>query len=437
MKSLAKNRILIIAILLSVILAVSGVLAFVFTRQIPETHAEENYGYLHDEGYYEWDGVVFYAIKVENVRKYKFNENVIKVNDGEIDENIIITKNNTGSFLYGDQEITSITLDDGQEITLQSEFDKYITLLNYYPSYTLADSGLQTIKYGETVLLKEGESILISFARHEYTDNLLEESLVGNSAKGFISASVDFLNVDLWFNEAEAPVSNAPIKDGGNDGSDMFGYIFTTRSNLNDESNVQKEGLVQFSANYEKGGMETNYGFSFYVFNQETYQREEKKNENKNRPAPEIDVATAGGNYVTDSRTANRYYGEYFYYYQNQNLATLTYKPERYKVDISKTIHSTVTSYSFSYDREKNEVVYNINANKSTEGVYARDIAYEYNKETGEVTLRFKDIGVYEISYTASSFNFNDLLNIPSAQIVNKIDSISLNGNLISAPIYG
>ena len=138
MRSLTKNRNLIIAILLAVVLAIAGVLAFVFTRPINETYAADNYGEFKADGYYDDGGLVFYAIKVKT---------------------------------------------------------------NYSPTYKLAEDKLQFIKYGETVILNEGESILISFARQEDTDNALEEKLVGNRTNGYLSDYVSFLDIDLSFNE--------------------------------------------------------------------------------------------------------------------------------------------------------------------------------------------------------------------------------------------
>lgn len=411
MRSLTKNRNLIIAILLAVVLAIAGVLAFVFTRPINEAYAADNYGEFKADGYYDDGGVVFYAIKVK--------------------------------------EVGAPTTENGKT--------------NYYPTYKLAENKLQFIKYGETVLLNEGESILISFARQEDVEDdnkSLEEKLVGNRTNGYLSDYVDFLTVSLKFNEKtpETDTTVGEIQSADGVVKKMFGYVFSPYSeNIGAGSKTKEEGLVQFTANYEHGTMMNEFNFSFYVFKKETYQRNEDDSYNgRVRPNTTVDVLTGGGNYVTDPATIDKFYGEYFYYYKNQNLPTLTYNPERYEVNISKTIHSTLTTYTFAYNKTQGEVVYSKNQNPSTEDVYARDIAYKKNAD-GTITLRFKDIGIYDISYTAiyyknnarvelrtlnEEFNLQDRLTIFGAQATyndhsTKQTELRNEDNSVSADITG
>lgn len=363
MKYLAKNKNLILAIMLSIILAVAGFLTIFLTNQKNEVYAADNYGALNENGYYSLDGVAFYAIKVKNV----------EYTEGE-----------------------------------------------YYPTYDLSldsEGKIQYVKYGETVLLEEGESLMLSFARQDISkatgdgDSLsandaqaLEAKLIG-SAGSFVSDYVDFLNVSIKSNESTVVSDFATgEKIDGEITKKFFGYILSPYAEV--KATPNEEGLVEFKASYEHGSTMTNFGFSFYVFKKSTYQRVESLKE-FNRPNTIVDVSEGNGNYVVDSENANQFYSESYYFYANQKLASLTYNPERYEIAITKTVFSTLTTYTFSYDKITGNVVYTKTPSPSTEDVYARDITFEKLSD-GNIKLTFKDIGVYDIGYKAVYFKQNN-----------------------------
>lgn len=474
MKYLAKNKNLIIAIILSIILAVAGFLTIFFTNQ-NQVSAEDNYGTFNENGYYSLDGVAFYAIKVKNV-KYQAKPQFGK--DGKTHLTLTITKKSGGDIpnvnyntIYKCLDGTFYYSTNGtnfEEInaTAKKSGDSAINLAEieyeYYPTYDLSldsEGKIQYVKYGDTVLLEKGESLMLSFARQEESkvtdanNKVLETKLIG-SAGNFVSDYVDFLNISIKSNE-NTVVSDFATGEKIDNGitKKFFGYILSPYDDVKITPN--EEGLVEFKASYQHGSTMNNFGFSFYVFKKSTYQRVESY-KNFNRPNTMVDVLAGNGNYVVDNATANQYYAEYFYFYQNQKLTTLTYNPERYEISISKTVFSTLTTYNFSYDKTSGEIIYSKTPSLSTEDVYARDITFK-KLEDGNIQLTFKDIGVYDISYKAvyfkndqkvelktlnEAFSLKDRLTIYGTQatyndLYTKQTELRNNSNTISADITG
>ncbi len=332
MRNLSKNKNLIISILLLMAFVVAA-FCLVFLPKTTNVYAD-NYGELQDAGNYVYNNVSFYAIKIKKTDSY--------------------TQGANGNF------------PTGYELSLK-------------------DGKIQTVKYGETVLLNSDEYLLIAFARQDAPED--EKVLV----EGF--DSVDFLSATLKFN-GKNPVE-APIGQSSTGNAKFFAYVIDL------ENAENEEGLVEFGADYQEiSGLMAHYDFKFYLFNKSTYQRTEVYN-NTLRPNTTIDA-----DYVVDKQNASKFYGEYFYNYQDQNLVTLTYNPQRYELEITKTIHSASTNYSFSYDVVKGEVVYSNVPSLSTNETYSRDLFYKQDNEN--VVITFKDLGVYQISYKAVYFNQNN-----------------------------
>ena len=315
MKYLAKNKNLIIAIMLSIILAVAGFLTIFLTRS-QQVDAADNYGEFNKNGYYSLDGVVFYAIKVKNVKYYGTNSSNFNIKNGTISiSGEEIYKNLKGEYWA---KIANV------ETNISEYFESFKELtFSYYPTYDLSldsEGNIQFVKYGDTVLLDEGESLMLSFARQKDSivsggikpdgkttidknaAKVLETKLIGTTGN-FVSDYVDFLNVTIKSNE------NTVVNDlatgeriDGEITKKFFGYVLTP---YDFKSNANEEGLVEFKASYEHGSTMNNFGFSFYVFKKSTYQRTEDLNaSNKfSRPSAKIDTETGKGNYVVDNST--------------------------------------------------------------------------------------------------------------------------------------
>lgn len=410
MKYLAKNKNLIIAIILSIILAVAGFLTIFLTMPQPEVDAADNYGVFNEKGYYSLDGVAFYAIKVKNVKYYGTNSRIYTVDNKDI-QGTSIYRNLKGEYF--------VKTDSPTDTNITEYFEDFENLTySYYPTYELSldsEGNIQFVKYGDTVLLEEDESLMLAFARQENSKATnkqeLERDLIGTTGN-FVSDYVDFLNVTIKSNENT--VVNDLVTGEKIDGEitkKFFGYVLTP---YDIKANPNEEGLVEFKASYEHGSTMNNFGFSFYVFKKSTYQRMETLNSSNEfaRPSTEIDIASGKGSYVVDNSTLNQFYGEYYYYYQNQNLAKLSYNLERYEITITKTVFSTLTTYTFSYNKTTGEIITTKSPSPSTEDVFARDI--EYVKDGENVTLYFKDIGVYDISYKAVYFKNNQKVDLTS-----------------------
>lgn len=442
MKYLAKNKNLIIAIMLSIILAVAGFLTIFLTRS-QQVDAADNYGALNENGYYSLDGVAFYAIKVKNVKyqaKSQFGEDgdltltITKKSGGDISN---VNYNNIykcldGTFYYSTNGANFEEINATAKKSDASAINLAEIAYEYYPTYDLSldsEGKIQYVKYGDTVLLDEGESLMLSFARQKDSivsggikpdgkttidknaAKVLETKLIGTTGN-FVSDYVDFLNVTIKSNE------NTVVNDlatgeriDGEITKKFFGYVLTP---YDFKSNANEEGLVEFKASYEHGSTMNNFGFSFYVFKKSTYQRTEDLNSSNefSRPSAKIDTETGKGNYVVDNSTLNQFYGEYYYYYQNQKLASLTYNPERYEITITKTVFSTLTTYKFSYNKTTGEIITTKSPSPSTEDVFARDIKFVKNGD--DITLYFNDIGVYDISYKAVYFKNNQKVELTS-----------------------
>ena len=373
MKKLIKNKTFLLSIILFVVFLTTSFLTIFFANKSQYVVAASNFD---NKGFYNVDGVSFYAIKVKNV-----------------------------------------------------EFSRDY----YYPTYELSlkDGKLQYVKVGETVLLEEGEAIMLSFARQEGSkianepQKGLENALIYKENNAFYD-SVDFLNASLKFNGNAATDATTGEDISSSQTKKFFGYIVAT-NNVKTQKN--EEGLVEFNASFEHDDIMKEFSFSCYVFNKSTYQRTESLN-NTDRPNTTVDVVSGGGNYVIDKAYSNSIYSEYFYYYKNQKLAQIKYNPKRYELTINKTIHGATTEYNFSYNATTENIVYTCTPNAATSEMYARNIYWQladsdgkpidvYSNTTdkdyadnkpyidadGNITLIVKDIGVFDISYKAVYFN--------------------------------
>ncbi len=412
MNSVLKKRIILISIIMLLLCSIGILVGFLAYKPIDNVKAETyNYGEFNEKGYYTLNGVVFYAVKVK------------------IDKE---ASQGTGE---------------------------------YWPTYEILtkDNGeYEYIKFGETVLLKDDEVILISFARQNGAD----EGLIIDEDGNVISKPVDFLNSKVTINgesldnEVE---NNVTINDGASIVKE-FGYIIDVNNILNDINigNLGvfggKEGKVVFSTgDYEVDSILQSYSFMFYAFNYNSYHRLESLDETApfeiaDRPNTEIFDYS---NYVTDSATRNTYFAEYFYYYnQSDSLPYLRFDITKYEVTITKSIHRTSTIYKFfndssitnsnqtvnnkkitnsTYSIANNNFVQNIEQQISTMDIYARKLRVEIEKDeegkqTGFVKIYFDNLGDYEIEYKAIYYNNNQKIYLENLNTDTRKDSLKIFG---------
>lgn len=388
MNTSSKTRNTLIAIILSIVLMLGAFLTVIFLPKTPTVSADEyNYGEFNEAGYYSLNGVTFYGIKIKNVSS-----------------------------------------------TTSGEEDEGTT--NYWPSYEIVKENDKpvVIKFGETVLLKDDEAILICFARQ--TDDGKETGLVLDETGGKISKPVDYLNATVKVNGKEGGPANENNLPGESDEAYIkeLGYIIDPNKIISESGklgvNEGNEGLVEFSTKeYEIEGTLQNFSFMFYVFKESTYKRTETTNTAENFVRPNSSIFAT--NQVSDPSTIEDYFTEYFFYFEDQDLPYLTFDPTRYEISIEKTVHRTSTTYTFAYDKTatsgketvinqkitkvakdvgETRILQTISQALSTMDIYARTLRVEQDTDedgnaTGKIRIYFEDLGEYKITYTAVYHN--------------------------------
>ncbi len=339
----------------------------------------------------------------------------------------------------------------------------------YWPSYEIVkdeDGNIEFVRFGETVLLKEDEAVLICFARQ--TDDGQGTGFIIDAEGNRVSTGVDFLDASVvvdGVNEANATGNQIGAGSGNAQYIKELGYVIDPNGTVPYTTvdgtrvyhagglgvNSGREGLVEFATSeYEVGGILESYSFMFYAFKYDTYKRTETLNPDapesiKERPNTQISAT----NYVTDPSTQEQYFSESFYYYSNQNLPYLEFDPLRYEITISKTIHRNTVDYSFYIDpsatsgqtttsdnRKVTTIVENIGGNSivqqisqtlSTMDIYARGLRLEA-QSNGNIRIYFEDLGQYTVSYTAVYYKDGTKTNLDNLNTDTRSDLLTIFG---------
>ena len=339
----------------------------------------------------------------------------------------------------------------------------------YWPSYEIVkdeDGNIEFVKFGETVLLKEDEALLICFARQ--TDDGQGTGFIIDAEGNRVSTGVDFLDANVvvdGVNEANATGNQIGAGSGNAQYIKELGYVIDPNGTVPYTTvdgtrvyhagglgvNSGREGLVEFATSeYEVGGILESYSFMFYAFKYDTYKRTETLNPDapesiKERPNAQISAT----NYVTDPSTQEQYFSESFYYYSNQNLPYLEFDPLRYEITISKTIHRNTVDYSFyidpsatsgqttTSDNKKvttiveniggNSIVQQISQTLSTMDIYARGLRLEA-QSNGNIRIYFEDLGQYTVSYTAVYYKDGTKINLDNLNTDRRTDLLTIFG---------
>ncbi|MGN0748800.1 MAG: hypothetical protein ACI4L1_03930 [Christensenellales bacterium] len=453
MKTSSKNRISIISIIVSFMILVGAIFGVAFMPKTQPVQAEEyNYGNFNDSGYYTLNGVVFYAVKVKNV-KDKLISNISEdekftINSTEYQFVETRTKVKKGEEVVSDVLNNIFTIDGTSYKISDNKIYE-----NYWADYEIVkdSSGKpETIKFGETVLVESDEAILICFARQ--TDD--GSGLVLNEDGSIISSSIDFLGVNVKVNDIDEEDENENSLSSGVKEIKEFGYIIDPNGKVTNSGglgvNAGNEGKVEFlTKDYEVGNILQSYSFMFYIFKQGTYHRQEALDETapdsiKERPNTEIFNTT----YVTDASTRANFFSEHFYNYSSQNLPYLEFDISRYDVSITKSIHRTATTYTFTIDNSatdsqttetnkkitrivetagEKKVVQQIEQQLSTMDIYARGLRVEVVSGT-KIRIYFEDLGVYAISYTAVYYEGEQKINLDTLNTDKRQDCLTIFG---------
>ena len=339
----------------------------------------------------------------------------------------------------------------------------------YWPSYEIVkdeDGNIEFVRFGETVLLKEDEALLICFARQ--TDDGQGTGFIIDAEGNRVSTGVDFLDANVvvdGVNEANATGNQIGAGSGNAQYIKELGYVIDPNGTVPYTTvdgtrvyhagglgvNSGREGLVEFATSeYEVGGILESYSFMFYAFKYDTYKRTETLNPDapesiKERPNAQISAT----NYVTDPSTQEQYFSESFYYYSNQNLPYLEFDPLRYEITISKTIHRNTVDYSFyidpsatsgqttTSDNKKvttiveniggNSIVQQISQTLSTMDIYARGLRLEA-QSNGNIRIYFEDLGQYTVSYTAVYYKDGTKINLDNLNTDRRTDLLTIFG---------
>ncbi len=339
----------------------------------------------------------------------------------------------------------------------------------YWPDYEIVkdeDGNIEFVRFGETVLLKEDEALLICFARQ--TDDGKETGFIIDEEGNNVSTAVDFLDANVvvdGVNEANATGNQIGAGSGNAQYIKELGYVIDPNGTVPYTTvdgtrvyhagglgvNSGREGLVEFATSeYEVGGILESYSFMFYAFKYDTYKRTETLNPDapesiKERPNTQISAT----NYVTDPSTQEQYFSESFYYYSNQNLPYLEFNPLRYEISISKTIHRNTVDYSFyidpsatsgqttTNDNKKvttiveniggNSIVQTISQTLSTMDIYARGLRVEA-QTNGNIRIYFEDLGQYTVSYTAVYYKDGTKTNLDNLNTDTRSDLLTIFG---------
>lgn len=408
MNTSSKTRNTLIAIILSVVLMLSALLTVLFVVRKNNLSADEyNYGEFNEAGYYSLNGVTFYGVKVKNVG--------------------------------GDSS-------------------------TYWPSYEIVEENGKPaiVKFGETILLKEGEAILLCFARQN--DDGKNSGLIVDENGAPISKPVDYLNATIKVNGetgSEAVENNIPREEGEVDAYNKeLGYIIDPYGEVSTSGklgvNKGNEGLVDFSTKeYEIEGTLQNFSFMFYVFKESTYRRTESVNTSGAFVRPDAEITATS--HVSDPTTKQDYYAEYFYYYKDQSIPYLSFDPTRFDVTIEKTIHRTSTTYTFAYDKNATsgtstvlntkitkvvsevgdgKVLQTISQALSTMDIYARTLRVEEEAGTGRIRIYFEDLGDYVITYSAVYHNNDEKVVLTNLNENSRADKLSIFGTELTYQDY-
>ena len=468
MNTSSKTKNTLIAIILSVILMLAAFLTIIFAVKKGNLSADEyNYGEFNEVGYYSLNGVTFYGVKVRN--SYSISNNKFQIADivyeieysGEIATQLKYTNqagNQTIAISNGEFEIGNKKYKiDGNKVKIISSSG------TYWPSYEIVmeDGKPAVVKFGETILLKEDEAIMLCFARQ--TDDGENSGLIVDADGAIISKSVDYLNATIMVDGktgTDAVENNLPRAEGEAYNKEL-GYFIDPNGIVGSANgklgvNSGNEGKVEFSTKeYEIEGTLQNFSFMFYVFKESTYRRTETVNTSQPFVRPDTEITATS--HVSDPTTKQDYYAEYFYYYQNQDLPYLTFDPTRFEVTIEKTVHRTSTTYTFAFDKNATsgkETVLNTKVTKvvseisggkvlqtisqalSTMDIYARTLRVEEEHGTGRIRVYFEDLGDYVITYRAVYHDNDEKVVLTNLNENSRADKLSIFGTELTYQDY-
>lgn len=322
-----------------------------------------NYGEFNPTGYYTLDGAVFYAVKIKEV-------------------------------IGGD---------------------------DYWPSYETVTEGTGAnerpvfIKFGETVILEEDESILISFSRQTESDS--DDNVYIKNGEANISINTDFTEGTVKINGVEMSDTESNNISSGGEQYYEFGYIIDLNEKVElDEGSLgvasgeSNEGLIEFFTDFALPEHQRIFSFMFYAFKHKTYFRTETINNNSSkhfsRPEPALKSGEFLLEHVTDDATKEQYFSEAYFYYEDQNIPYLEFDYKKYEVDITKTIHTTTTTYKLDYNNLHGKSILAPDVqNFWTKNIYAQDLIIEHIEDSTRVKVYFSDLGVYDFTYTAVYYN--------------------------------
>lgn len=469
MNTSSKTKNTLIAIILSVILMLAAFLTVIFAVKKGNLSADEyNYGEFNEAGYYSLNGVTFYGVKVRN--SYSISNNKFQIADieyeigysGEIATQLKDTNqagNKTIAISNGEFEIGNKKYKiDGNKVKIISSSGAY------WPSYEIVmeDGKPAIVKFGETILLKEYEAIMLCFARQ--TDDGENSGLIVDADGAIISKPVDYLNATIKVDGktgTDAVENNIPRAAGEEAYNKELGYFIAPNGIVGSASgklgvNSGNEGKVEFSTKeYEIEGTLQNFSFMFYVFKESTYRRTETENTSQSFVRPDTEITATS--HVSDPTTKQDYYAEYFYYYQNQDLPYLTFDPTRFEVTIEKTVHRTSTTYTFAFDKNATsgkETVLNTKVTKvvseisggkvlqtitqalSTMDIYARTLRVEEEHGTGRIRVYFEDLGDYVITYRAVYHDNDEKVVLTNLNENSRADKLSIFGTELTYQDY-
>lgn len=468
MNTSSKTKNTLIAIILSVILMLAAFLTVIFAVKKGNLSADEyNYGEFNEAGYYSLNGVTFYGVKVRN--SYSISNNKFQIADieyeirysGEIATQLKYTNqagNQTIAISNGEFEIGNKKYKiDGNKVKIISSSG------TYWPSYEIVmeDGKPAIVKFGETILLKEDEAIMLCFARQ--TDDGENSGLIVDADGAIISKPVDYLNATIKVDGktgTDAVENNIPRVEGEAYNKEL-GYFIDPNGIVGSANgklgvNNGNEGKVEFSTKeYEIEGTLQNFSFMFYVFKESTYRRTETVNTSQPFVRPDTEITATS--HVSDPTTKQDYYAEYFYYYQNQDLPYLTFDPTRFEVTIEKTVHRTSTTYTFAFDKNATsgkETVLNTKVTKvvseisggkvlqtisqalSTMDIYARTLRVEEEHGTGRIRVYFEDLGDYVITYRAVYHDNDEKVVLTNLNENSRADKLSIFGTELTYQDY-
>lgn len=468
MNTSSKTKNTLIAIILSVILMLAAFLTVIFAVKKGNLSADEyNYGEFNEAGYYSLNGVTFYGVKVRN--SYSISNNKFQIADieyeirysGEIATQLKYTNqagNQTIAISNGEFEIGNKKYKiDGNKVKIISSSG------TYWPSYEIVmeDGKPAIVKFGETILLKEDEAIMLCFARQ--TDDGENSGLIVDADGAIISKPVDYLNATIKVDGktgTDAVENNIPRVEGEAYNKEL-GYFIDPNGIVGSANgklgvNNGNEGKVEFSTKeYEIEGTLQNFSFMFYVFKESTYRRTETVNTSQPFVRPDTEITATS--HVSDPTTKQDYYAEYFYYYQNQDLPYLTFDPTRFEVTIEKTVHRTSTTYTFAFDKNATsgkETVLNTKVTKvvseisggkvlqtisqalSTMDIYARTLRVEEEHGTGRIRVYFEDLGDYFITYRAVYHDNDEKVVLTNLNENSRADKLSIFGTELTYQDY-